>query len=180
MLAEWNLHYEDWIIGDGEPDRRVGDVFDWFALAFWSDEKLTKTSEREKSAVTIPDFKYRVVAEVIYLSDQACIIDFGLKATSTDDLLPSGCQTGDYLTGDIGLRLPLVTEVGPEEEFRKLAYRWRVKRISADLTPYVPHGDNPRFLGRDNSRIEFLDVLSTDSVKASDYILHCAETPKSQ
>jgi len=85
------------------PDRQVGDVFDWFALAFWSDEKLTKASEREKSALPVPDFKYRVVAEVVYLSASTCIIDFGLKATSTDDLLPSGCQKGDYVSGEIGL-----------------------------------------------------------------------------
>jgi hypothetical protein len=176
MLAEWNLYYEDWIIGDGEPDRQVGDVFDWFALAFWSDEKLTKTIEREKSALPAPDFRYRVVAEVIYLSERACIIDFGLKVTSTDDILPSGCQNGDYVMGEVGLRLPLVTEVGPEEEFKKLTYRWRVNRISADLTPYIAH-DNPRFFTRDDSRIQYQDVLSTQSVKARDYVLHCTETP---
>ena len=176
MLAEWNLHYEDWIIADGEPDRHVGDVFDWFAVAFWSDEKLTKASQREKSALAIPDFKYRVVAEVIYLSDRACIIDFGVKATSTDDLLPSDCQKGDFITGEVALRLPLVTEVGPEEEFKKLTYRWRVKRISADLTPYIAR-DNPRFFTRDHSRIQYQDVVSTQSVKARDYILHCIEAP---
>ena len=42
MLAEWNMHYADWIIGDGEPDRRFDDVFDWFALAFWGNQRLTK------------------------------------------------------------------------------------------------------------------------------------------
>jgi hypothetical protein len=163
---------------DGEPDRHVDDVFDWFALAFWSDEKLAKASERETSTLPAPDFKYRVLAEVIYLSDRACIIDFGLKATSTDDLLPARCHKLDFVTGEIGLRLPLVTEVGPEKEFRKLAYRWRVNRISADLTPYILHPDNPRFFTRDNSRTQYLDVLSTDSAKASDYILHCIETPQ--
>jgi len=33
MLNEWNLSYEDWIIGDGEPHRAVGEVFKWFAGA---------------------------------------------------------------------------------------------------------------------------------------------------
>ena|SRR5579885_2575280 len=166
MLAEWSLHYEDWIIGDGEPDRHVNDVFDWFALAFWGEEKLGKVDEPEKSAVPVSDFRYRVVAEVAYVSENACIIDFGLRATATNDMLPSGCKKGDFVTGEIGLCLPLVTEVGPEEEFKKLAYRWRVNRISADLTPYV----NSR---RDQSRIHYQDVPATDSVKASCYVLHC-------
>lgn len=168
MLSEWNLHYEDWIIGDGEPDRQVGDVFDWFALAIWGDEKLRKIGEAQKSAVPISDFRYRVVAEVIYVSQNACIIDFGLRATTTDDLLPSDCQAGDFITGEIGLRLPLVTEVGPEEELKKLAYRWRVNGISADFTPYV----NSR---RDESRIAYQDVPSTASVKASCYVLRCCK-----
>src|SRR5215472_14934468 len=108
MLPEWNLHYEEWIIGDGEPDRHVGEVFDWFALAFWSEGKLEKAREGEKSAVPISDFRYRVVAEVVYLSESACIVDFGLRATTTDDLMLPRCQKGDYVTGEIGLRLPLV------------------------------------------------------------------------
>ena len=173
MLAEWNLHYEDWIIGDGEPDRRIGDVFDWFALGCWSEERLEKVNERGRSAVPVSDFRYRVVAEVVYISQDACIIDFGLnatglKATATDDVLPSDCKKGDFVMGEIGLRLPLVTEVGPEEEFKKLAYRWRVNRISADLTPYV----NSR---RDESRIQYQGVPATTSVKAHCYVLHCCK-----
>ena len=173
MLAEWNLHYEDWIIGDGEPDRRIGDVFDWFALAFWSEEAFERVHESGRSAVPVSDFRYRVVAEVVYISQDACIIDFGLnatglKATATHDVLPSDCKKGDFVMGEIGLRLPLVTEVGPEEEFKKLAYRWRVNRISADLTPYVSSR-------RDESRIQYQDVPATASVKAHCYVLHCCK-----
>jgi len=168
MLAEWNLRYEEWIIGDGEPDRHIDEVFDWFTLGFWSKEKLGKITEEQKGAVPVSDFRYRVVAEVIYLSKNACIIDFGLRATATAEFMPRGCQKGDYVTGEIGLLLPLVTEVEPREEFKKLAYRWRVRRISADLTPYV----NSR---RDESRIQYQDVLATYSVKAKCYVLHCSK-----
>lgn len=168
MLADWNLHYQDWIIGDGEPHRHVDDVFDWFALGFWGEEKLGKVHTGEKSAVPVHDFRYQVVAEVVYVSENACIIDFGLKATTTDDLLPSDCEKGDLVTGEIGLRLPLATEVGPEEEFKKLGYRWRVNRISADLTPYV----NSQ---RDEANIQYQDVPATASVQASCYVLHCCK-----
>jgi hypothetical protein len=75
MPPEWNLHYEDWIIGDGQPDRHVDEVFDWFAVAFWTKERLTKIQGRSRSVVPATDHGYRVVAEVTYLSDGACIID---------------------------------------------------------------------------------------------------------
>ena len=39
---EWNLHYESWIIADGEPHRRVSESFDWFAIEFWTEERLAK------------------------------------------------------------------------------------------------------------------------------------------
>src|SRR6185437_5475805 len=109
LPAEWNLHYEAWVISDGEPDRSVGEVFDWFAVEFWSDEGLAIVSEQSKSVIVLPNFEYRVCAEVIYLSEAACVIDFGLPAS---------------------------TELLPEHFFN--LYRWRVNRISADLTPYLP------------------------------------------
>jgi hypothetical protein len=177
MPTEWHLHYDDWIIGDGEPDRDVGDVFDWFALAFWAKERLTAADHETKSAIPMSDFRYRVVAEVTHISRIACIIDFGLKATTTDDVLPLGCQKGDFVTGEIGLRLPLVTEVGPEAEFKALAHRWKVNKISADVTQYIQCQDNPRFFARDESRIRYEDVPATYSVKAHTYILHCCEVP---
>lgn len=115
------------------------------------------------------------MAEIAYVSEQACIIDFGLRTTTTDDVLPPGCQRGDYVAGDIYLRLPLCTEVGPEEVFKALSHRWQVNGISADLTPYVARPDNSRLFVRDASRVRYQDVPSTDSVKAHSYVLHCSE-----
>jgi len=63
MTPDWNLSYEDWIIGDGQPHREVGEVFKWFAVAFWTWEPLEKSDDSSRSAVVIPDFKYRVAAE---------------------------------------------------------------------------------------------------------------------
>ena len=119
------------------------------------------------------------MVEVTYVSDRACIIDFGLKVTTTNDILPPGCERGDYVTGDVYLRLPLCTEVGPEEVFKALAHRWQVKRISADVTPYVAHPDNPRFFMRDESQVGYEEVPATFTVKAHTYILHCSEVPMS-
>jgi hypothetical protein len=177
MNPEWNLSYEDWIIGDGQPHRDVGEAFKWGAVAFWTWKPLAKTDERSRSAVVIPDFKYRVVAEVTFLSEKACIIDFGLRAIASSDRISVPCKVGEYVTGEISLSLPLCTEIAPSEVYNTLTHRWIINRISADLTPYVAHPENPRFFTRDDSRIHYQDVSSTRSVKATDYILQCTEVP---
>jgi hypothetical protein len=168
LPSEWNLHYEAWIIGDGEPDRSVGEVFDWFAVEFWSGEGLASSSEKSKSAIALPHFEYRVCAEMIYLSEAACVIDFGLKATAHVRNLASGCKEGDFVSGKIGIGLPAYTELLPEHFFN--LYRWRVNRISADLTPYLPGIGMP-----DRSRAQYQEVDSTKSAKAHNYVLHCSE-----
>lgn len=173
MLPEWNLHYARWVIEDGEPDRSVAEVFDWFAVTFWTEQQLSAASNQTKSVVPVSDYRYRVVAEVTYLSDSASIIDFGLAATASSHLLPQGCKEGNYVTGEIYLNLPLCTEVGPEDVFKALACTWRVNRISADMTAYVPSPAGG--LRRDASHALYQDVLSTDSVRTHSYVLHCSE-----
>jgi len=166
---EWNLHYLRWVIGDGEPELHVDDVFDWFAVGFWSNAALIRAVERTKAAVPIANSYYRVNAEVIYVSHDpkqaACILDFGIQAISDGvDILPPGCQEGDYVTGEIGLELPLCTAVHPHN----LVHRWRVNRISADLTSFMQYPG-------DVSEAHYEDAFGTDSVQAGSYVLHCSD-----
>ena len=53
MPQGWNLHYDDWIIGDGEPDRHVDEVFDWFAVACWTKESSQK-SKKGRNRLLLP------------------------------------------------------------------------------------------------------------------------------
>jgi hypothetical protein len=175
MQSEWALHYESWVISDGEPHRNVGEVFDWFAIAFWTEEGLVGSEQKSRSAVPAGDYNYRVVAEVTYRSEKACVIDFGLKAAASADRLPPDCGVGEYVTGEIHLNLPLCTEIIPDEVSKDLAHTWRVKRISADLTPYIAHPENPRFFYRDATQIRYEETSSTESLRASSYVLHCSE-----
>ena len=173
MRNEWNLRYARWMIADGEPDRHVGDVFEWFAVAFSSDIKLSRVENGVKSAVPVGDYAYRVVAEVTYVSDKACIIDFGLKATSSSGELPTGSRPGDYIEGEIYLNLPLCVDV--EES---LSHTWQVNRILADLTAYVPHPEYPDGFMRDASNVRYQETTDTDAVRAKSYVLHCSEVGK--
>jgi hypothetical protein len=175
MQSEWNLHYARWMIEDGQSDRRVGEVFRWFALEFRTERPLVRASENKLSAVPIDDYLYRVVAQVTYVTDRSCIIDFGLRATSSLDRLAERCRTGDFVMGDVYLELPLCIGLLPEEELRSLRHEWRVNRISADITPYVSRPDNPRYYFRDASRARFSDVTDTGKVRTHSYVLHCTE-----
>jgi hypothetical protein len=175
MPSEWNLYYPSWMIADGEPHRKVGELFEWFSVEFWSEERLERTHERRRSAVPIADYNYQVLAEVAYLSEEACVIDFGLRAIRTPDLLSPECKQGDYVTGNVKIGLPLSTEMVPPEILNSLTHKWRVERISADLTPYVSLPDDPRSFYRDKTQVRYREVDSTSDYGADAYILHCSE-----
>lgn len=172
MPNEWNLRYDAWIIADGEPNRNVGEVFDWYAVEFFSTEGLAAAQEKSKSVVPVADYEYQVAAELIYLSEQTCIIDFGIRAIAHIRNLHSGCKQGDYVAGNIAIGLPVVIENAPEDFLKTLERRWRVNRISADLTPY-----SRETCMRDGSRVQYQEVNSTDSINAISYVLHCSEIP---
>jgi hypothetical protein len=124
MNPEWNLHLLRVVIDDGKPELHVEDVFEWFAIIFWSDAALIRSIETTKAALPIANNYYRVNAEVIYVSQDpkqaACILDFGIKAISEPGGLlgippPPGCQEGDYVTSEVRLALPLSTTVHPHD-----------------------------------------------------------------
>jgi hypothetical protein len=170
MPAEWNLYYEGWIIEDGEPDRSVGEVFDWFAVEFHTQQDLVRIEADSKSATPVGDFEYQVVAEVIYLSENTCMIDFGLRAIANWGNPCSTCRQGDYVSGIIGIGLPGYAANAPDPQFKTLERRWRVNRILADLTPISAETHM-----RDRSRIQYQELDSTKSVRAQGYVLNCSE-----
>lgn len=177
MPEEWNLHYEGWIIEDGNPHRAVGETFDWFTLEFWSENPLKPADKEQKLAVPVDDFRYRVVAEVIFVSRTACVIDFGLRAIASPDRLPAESKPGDMVAGEIVVGIPLCTPLVPDEVLATVRRTWYVNAISADITPYIPLPDKPRCFVRDISRIAYQPVEATHSLQAETYILHCFPAP---
>jgi hypothetical protein len=172
MPAEWNLHYEGgWTFADGEPHLSVGEIFDWDWVGFGSQHGLVRVEEKSKSAIPIADFLYRVLAELIYTSEKACINDFGLRAIGKSACLRPRSAQGDYVSGNISISLPGYTELGVPGALLQTLERG----ISADLTPYVERSPGDRSFIRDESRIHYEQVSSTQSVDAPWYILHCSE-----
>jgi hypothetical protein len=175
MALEWNIWYAEWMIGDGLPNRSVGEEFIW-EVEFYSNEQLTKAGERRKAAIPIPDYKYHVIAELVCLSEQACVIDFGLKVVGDADLIPWECRPGDFVTGGLVLSLTHGRVLPTEKTLEFVSRKWKVNAIQADITPHISLADNPKFFFHDESRIKYQSVWSTDEVRTRNYVLHCSET----
>ena len=129
MPPEWSLGYPRYMIQDGCPHIECGQILEWPALEFFSENTLAISETKSRDALEIDDHKYSITAEIIYLSDTAAVIDFGLKAIRSRDLLPPDCRPGDFVTGEIYLGLPSWTEIVPHEVWASLAYRWDVVAI---------------------------------------------------
>lgn len=173
MTREWNLHYASWVIDDGEPDLHVGDEFTWHALGFWCSSPLVRSKKKTKSADPIGDGLYRVNAEVTYIKRDkelpAVILDCGLKAACPGaNFVAAECREGDHVRGEIALDLPGFSATQAYD----LSHRWRVNKISADLTPFIS-GPFSRVFVRDRSQIRYQSVAGTDSVRACSYLLNC-------
>jgi hypothetical protein len=97
---------------------------------------------------------------------KACLIDFGLKAIGKVNFLPPDAKVGDLVVGQIKLGLPISTEIAPT-----VAYRWTVKGITADVTPFIQHPERKYFF-RDASNVLYKEVPATSALNASSYILH--------
>ncbi len=101
--ASWNIHYDRRVIEDGEPEREAGEQFHWQVLSFGPKDQLARVVGPTQSAVEAPGHRYRVVAQVVYVSESAVVIDFGLRAVGDRHLMPAGTQVGEYLAGEIML-----------------------------------------------------------------------------
>lgn len=157
------------MIGDGEPHRSVGEVFDWFAIEFWSENPLTLVPRVTGSAKPCGEYHYGVTAEVIFIVEKkAVVIDFGLMAIGNTNNFASNVHLGDFVAGEISIGLPLCIEPIPEELITRMGRQWKVAGISADLTPY-------RNGTRDCTQVAYKEVTSTEETRAFDYVLHCKE-----
>jgi hypothetical protein len=175
-MLEWNLYYARWLLSDGEEDRRVGEIFDWFVLDFWTPKGLVKAEQKVKTALAAPDFYYRVSAEVIHLSNNACVIDFGLRATGHSDQIPTGCKEGDCVSGEIRINLPNSVLGVPDELIITMGHKWQVNGIIADMAQWVSFDDNSKPPYWKESEIPYQEMESTaDSGRCRGYVLRCTE-----
>lgn len=170
-MAEWYIHYDEWVLSDGAPDFGVGDVFDWRLVSFRSDGPLQPSGQRVKSAAPVANFGYQIVAEVLHLSNESCLVDIGpLLSLAARQTLPADVSEHAFVRGNVYFRLPLVTEFGLD--ILTGSQRWKINRIFADLTPYI---EQSGLSVPDESRRQYQEIPGTWVQRAHTYILQCEE-----
>ncbi len=58
MPAEWSLGYPRYMIEDGCPDIECGQILDWSALEFSSENTLAISKTNSRNALEVDDQKY--------------------------------------------------------------------------------------------------------------------------
>jgi len=89
MAQHWNLFFPAYLIWDGWGHISEGQELPSHGLEFGAAQPLLTSTDRRKSAVPAADFGYSATVEVVFRSDKACLIDFGLIAVGKPGLLPN-------------------------------------------------------------------------------------------
>ena len=126
----------------------------------------------------LDDYDYEIVAEILHLSSNAVVIDFGLKAFGQRDSVPSGCQVGDYIAGRITLFFQHYSDPFlPSRILESMNNNWFIEGVWADLTPYRPVDEAARTFVRDSRNATYERAKSTREKKAPNYVLQCTLLP---
>jgi hypothetical protein len=184
-VVKWHLGFPSYLIADGAyPELSVGQDIDCFALEFHP-RSLMVVSPRPKETRLVLGCDYSVVAQILYVSDKACLIDFGLRAACSlpGRDVPKRAKVGGHVQGFIYVGIPLCIPQIPEHFKPTMKYKWHIGGISANVTPLVESKSvfwaKQKTQEYDKSRMAFKEVDSTNA-GAMDYVLHCdfiAEPP---
>jgi hypothetical protein len=174
--VKWNLGFPLYLIADGEyPELSAGQEIECAALEFHP-QTLHVSPHGLKEAKHSSGCDYRVTAEILYISDKACLIDFGLRAVCSlpGRDVPKTTRTGDHVQGLIYIGIPLAIPQIREQFMPSLKHRWRIENISANITPLIESVSlsGRRFRHYDESRTSYENVDSTNT-GLLDYGLHC-------
>lgn len=174
----WNIRFgAELIREEGEYGiLACGRTIDTWILEFYGD-KWSLAKDRAKSASPVEDFQYRVNAEVLFISNGVCVLDFGIKTVGeiSDPQLLGQLSIGSYLSGEITVGMTFCTEVIPENLAQSMNYRMRIEQIFEDTARLVKFEGNRVFRPATESP-RFREVESTNT-DAYEYILRCSEIP---
>jgi hypothetical protein len=160
--VKWNLGFPSYLIADGEyPELSAGEEIESFALEFHP-RTLKVSPPGPKEATLSIGCDYRVLAEIPYISDKVCLIDFGLKAVCSlpGRDVPKTARTGNHVQGLIYIGIPLAIPQIPKQFMSSLKHRWRVESVSANTTPMIESVSlsGRRFRQYDESRTKVCDL----------------------
>jgi hypothetical protein len=169
-MQRWHIGFPTWVVPDGTySDVERGQRME-FAVEFYPSEILL-SNDATKRVTHAQDTTYVANAEVVYLTDDAWVLDFGLLAyesptgTATSGV-PSTVSQGSFVTVTMSLGIdtyPYFEFLHSRPDMPALIYSWRVDEITMWSAPNI-EGVDP--LGKpyyvpDESRIRRQPVHST-------------------
>jgi hypothetical protein len=178
-MSTWNIGMDSWIIQDGNyPDFATGDECR-FALEF-SPKRLSRSVSKQVRAEHLAGGRHTFVGDVVFISDEAWVIDFGLRAY-TEGHAPRSIELGMRVEGELYLGLDPFTYKDALCHLRgmpPLSHGFRIEGILLETTPWIAgYIGATRTLNRDESKESFVPVSKTDAWldddKNAHYVLQC-------
>jgi hypothetical protein len=177
---EWEIGLSAWIIQDGNyPDFKTGQHAE-FALEFYP--KIIRASElKVKSAKRLDAAKYEINAEVVYLTPEVWVLDFGICAFQ-ESKPPKEMSLGEYVNAEIYLGIDpffYFERLYAFSGIKPLVYSWKINLIRQQTAPFIethkPSGQ--KVLIRDETKLGYKKLDETDAWKDDDghgeYVLNC-------
>ena len=178
---EYEIGLSSWIVQDGNYDNfEVGQNAE-FALEFYSQD-YRQSHLHVKSAKRLGAAKYEIIGEVVYLTPEVWVLDFGICAFQ-ESTAPGGIITGSFVTADIHLgidpffyfeRLHALPKMPP------LIYSWKIHSIGQQTAPFIETraASGQKVLIRDEKALGYRPIAKTDAWKDdgghAEYVLTCA------
>jgi hypothetical protein len=180
----WEIGLDAWIIQDGNyGDFATGQVVE-FALEFYSKD-YRQTEPRAKSCAKLGAAKYSVVGEVIYLNDEAWILDFGMCAFQ-ESKPPIQASVGGFIAAEIYLGIDpffYFERLHTSPKIPPLICTWKINSIWRQTTPLVElhEPSNRKAFVRDKNKLAYSVIPKTDAWKDDgghgEYFLTCELLP---
>jgi hypothetical protein len=182
VQREWEIGLGSWIIQDGNYDNFQVEQNAEFALEFFS-KIIRKGEAKQKFAKRLGGAKYSIYGEVIYLTQEVWVLDFGICAFQ-ESKPPEDLTVGSTVAAEIYLGIDpffYFEYLYTLKNMPPLIYSWRIDSIGQQTAPFIePLGaTGQKALVRDKEKLGFKPIKATDAWKDdggnAEYLLLCTQ-----
>jgi hypothetical protein len=176
----WEIGLSSWIIQDGNYGNFETGQMAEFALEFYS-PNYQKSALHTKSCKHLGAAKYSIIGEVIYLTDEVWVLDFGVCAFQ-ESKPPEGISVGNFVSAEIYLGIDpffYFERLYTLPKIPALIFSWNIISIGQQTAPFIetrePSGQ--KVLIRDEKKLGYRLITETDAWKDdggnAEYVLTC-------
>ncbi|MDB6018003.1 MAG: hypothetical protein JWR19_2492 [Pedosphaera sp.] len=151
-----------------------------FALEFYS-TSYRKSESQGKSVKSLGAAKYEIIGEVIYLTSEVWVLDFGICAFQ-ESKPPAGFGVGSIVAAEINLGIdPFFYFEGLHAlpGMPPLIYSWVINSIGQQTAPFIETHEpvEHKVMIRDENKLGYKGISKTDAWKDDNengaYVLNC-------